>query len=98
MPTSGKNVSMALSSSISRAPSSRRALNEERLKTIIVDEAYRTIKVSEGKRQITIPMALHFAVVDRAGANRLSRDPAAVRAPHPDIWRLWLPPMPSPGS
>jgi hypothetical protein len=27
-----------------------------------------------------------------------SRDPAAVRAPHPDIWRLWLPPMPSPGS
>ena len=21
-----------------------------------------------------------------------------VRAPHPDIWRLWLPPMPSPGS
>ena len=22
----------------------------------------------------------------------------AVRAPHPDIWRLWLPPMPSPGS
>ena len=33
------------------------ALNEERLKTIIIDEAYRTIKVSEGKRQITIPMA-----------------------------------------
>ncbi len=28
----------------------------------------------------------------------ISRDPAAVRAPHPDIWRLWLPPMPSPGS
>jgi hypothetical protein len=27
-----------------------------------------------------------------------SRDPAAVRTPHPDIWRLWLPPMPSPGS
>jgi hypothetical protein len=27
-----------------------------------------------------------------------SRDPAAVRAPHPDIWRLWLPPMPSPDS
>ena len=25
-----------------------------------------------------------------------SRDPAAVRAPHPDIWRLWLPPMHSP--
>jgi hypothetical protein len=33
------------------------ALNEERLKTIIVCEAYRTIKVSEGDRQITISMA-----------------------------------------
>ena len=33
------------------------ALGEERLKTIIITEAYRTIKVSEGKRQITIPMA-----------------------------------------
>ncbi len=29
--------------------------------------------------------------------NGLER-PAAVRAPHPDIWRLWLPPMPPPGS
>jgi hypothetical protein len=27
-----------------------------------------------------------------------SRDPAAVRAPHPDIWRLWLSPMRSPES
>lgn len=33
------------------------ALHEEQLKTIIMTEAYRTIKVSEGKRQITIPMA-----------------------------------------
>ena len=33
------------------------ALNEEPLKTIILEEAYRTIKVSEGKRQVTIPMA-----------------------------------------
>jgi hypothetical protein len=33
------------------------ALNEERLKTIIIEEAYRTIKISEGKRQVTIPMA-----------------------------------------
>jgi hypothetical protein len=39
------------------ARSKRPALNEERLKTIIIDEAYRTIKVSEGRRQITIPMA-----------------------------------------
>ena len=33
------------------------ALKEERLKTIILEEAYRTIKVSEGKRNVTIPMA-----------------------------------------
>ncbi len=33
------------------------ALNEERLKSIIIEEAYRTIKISEGKRQVTIPMA-----------------------------------------
>lgn len=39
------------------ARNKRPALNDERLKTIIIDEAYRTIKVSEGKRQITIPMA-----------------------------------------
>jgi hypothetical protein len=33
------------------------ALNEERLKTIVLEEAYRTIKVNEGKRQVSIPMA-----------------------------------------
>jgi hypothetical protein len=33
------------------------ALNEERLKGIIVEEAYRSIKIVEGKRQVTIPMA-----------------------------------------
>jgi Family of unknown function (DUF5681) len=32
------------------------ALNEERLKKLIIEEAYRPIKVTEGKRQITIPM------------------------------------------
>ena len=37
------------------ARNKRPALNDQRLKTIIIDEAYRTIKVSEGKRQITIP-------------------------------------------
>jgi Family of unknown function (DUF5681) len=31
--------------------------HEERLKEIVIEEAYRTIKVSEGKRQITVPMA-----------------------------------------
>ena len=39
------------------ARNKRPALNEERLKAIIIDEAYRTIKVNEGKRQIAIPMA-----------------------------------------
>jgi hypothetical protein len=39
------------------ARNKRPALNEERLKAIIIGEAYRTIKVSEGRRQITIPMA-----------------------------------------
>ncbi len=33
------------------------ALNEERLKAIVLEEAYRTIKVGEGRRQVTIPMA-----------------------------------------
>jgi hypothetical protein len=33
------------------------ALSEERLKTIILEEAYRNIKISEGGRQVTIPMA-----------------------------------------
>jgi Family of unknown function (DUF5681) len=32
------------------------ALNEEWLKAIIIEEAYRTIKVTEGNRQIAIPM------------------------------------------
>lgn len=31
--------------------------HEERLKEIIIEEAYRMIKVSEGKRQITVPLA-----------------------------------------
>ena len=31
--------------------------HEERLKEIIIEEAYRTIKVSEGTRQITVPLA-----------------------------------------
>jgi hypothetical protein len=32
-------------------------LNEERLKTIIMEEAYRGIKVNDGERQITVSMA-----------------------------------------
>jgi hypothetical protein len=33
------------------------ALNEERMKTILLQEAYRTIKVNEGSSQVSIPMA-----------------------------------------
>ena len=33
------------------------ALNEERLKTIVLEEAYRTIKVRDGEKSISIPMA-----------------------------------------
>lgn len=33
------------------------SLKEERLKTIVIEEAYRTIKVRDGGRNITIPMA-----------------------------------------
>ena len=33
------------------------ALNEERLKSIILAEAYRTIKVNDGNRQVSVPMA-----------------------------------------
>lgn len=33
------------------------ALNEERLKSIILTEAYRTIKINDGKRQVSVPMA-----------------------------------------
>src|SRR5271155_5374275 len=39
------------------ARNKRPALNEERLKGLILDEAYRTIKVKEGDRQITLSMA-----------------------------------------
>ena len=31
--------------------------NEERLKSIIIEEAYRSIKINEGARRVTIPMA-----------------------------------------
>lgn len=33
------------------------AMNEERLKDIVIAEAYRTIKVNDGNRQVTVPMA-----------------------------------------
>jgi hypothetical protein len=32
------------------------ALNEERVKSIIIEEAYRSVKINDGKREVTIPM------------------------------------------
>lgn len=43
------------------------ALNEERLKGIILQEAYRTIKVREGEKNITVPIAT--AVVRAVAVN-----------------------------
>jgi hypothetical protein len=39
------------------AGNKRPALHEERMKEIILDEAYRTIKVNDGASQVTVPMA-----------------------------------------
>jgi hypothetical protein len=39
------------------ARNKRPALNEERLKGIILDEAYRTITINEGEKRISIPIA-----------------------------------------
>ena len=39
------------------AKNKRPALNEERLKDIILEEAYRTIKLREGEKSVTVPIA-----------------------------------------
>jgi Family of unknown function (DUF5681) len=51
------------------------ALNEERLKSIIILEAYRNIRVNEGKRQITISMAQ--AIVRSLAVNAARGQPRA---------------------
>ena len=40
-----------------KAKNKRPALNEERFKSIVLEEAYRAIKVHEGGKEVTIPMA-----------------------------------------
>ncbi len=40
-----------------RKTSTLPALHEERLKDIVLSEAYRTIKVNDGAKQVTVPMA-----------------------------------------
>lgn len=53
------------------------ALNEERLKGIILEEAYRTIKVRDGEKHISIPMAKaivrSLALSAAKGSNRATQ-------------------------
>ena len=53
------------------------ALNEERLKSIILEEAYRSIKINDSDRQVSIPMAQavirSFAVNAARGNQRAQR-------------------------
>ena len=53
------------------------ALNEERLKSILLQEAYRTIKVNEGAGQVTIPMAQ--AVIRSLAVNAVKGNQRAQR-------------------
>lgn len=55
----------------------RPALNEERMKSILLDEAYRTIKVNEGAGQISVPMAQ--AVIRSLAVNAVKGNQRAQR-------------------
>lgn len=73
-------------------------LNEERLKTIILEEAYREIKVNEGHRQVSVPMAqaivrslAHNAVKGNTRAQRLfSEMLASTETSHKRLHDEWL--------
>lgn len=56
-----------------RAP----ALNEERLKSIILEEAYRAIRINDGDRQIKVPMAQ--AIVRAVAVNAVKGQQRAQR-------------------
>lgn len=53
------------------------ALNEERMKSILLEEAYRTIKVNEGAGQISVPMAQ--AVIRSLAVNAVKGNQRAQR-------------------
>ena len=60
-----------------------------------------SLKSTRGSSDDAVAASLHQNPAETLHIRRLENGlerPAAVRAPHPDIWRLWLPPMPSPGS
>src|SRR3954447_19454038 len=60
------------------ARNKRPALYDERLKGIILDEAYRTIRVNEGAKRITLSMAQ--AVVRSLAVNGARGQPRAAQA------------------
>jgi hypothetical protein len=55
----------------------RRALDGDRLQEIILTEAYRTIKVGDGNRQVTVPLAQ--AVMRTLAVNAARGQPRAQR-------------------
>jgi hypothetical protein len=59
------------------ARNKRPALNEERLKSIILEEAYRAIRINDGDRQIKVPMAQ--AIVRAVAVNAVKGQQRAQR-------------------
>lgn len=59
------------------AKNKRPALHEERLKAIVLDEAYRTINVRDGARNVTVPIAQ--AVIRALAVNAAKGDHRAQR-------------------
>jgi hypothetical protein len=59
------------------ARNKRPAVNEERLKKIVLDEAYRTVKVAEGNKVVSIPMAQ--AIMRTMAVNAAKGQPRATK-------------------
>jgi Family of unknown function (DUF5681) len=59
------------------ARNTRPALNEERLKKIVLDEAYRKIKVADGNKVVSIPMAQ--AIIRTLAVNAAKGQPRATK-------------------
>ena len=59
------------------ARNKRPALNEERLKKIVLDEAYRKIKVADGNKVVSVPMAQ--AIIRTLAVNAAKGQPRATK-------------------
>jgi hypothetical protein len=59
------------------AKSKRPGLHEERLKEIVLEEAYRRIKINDGDKQVPVPMAQ--AIIRSLAVNAAKGDPRAHR-------------------